>query len=224
MGRTILLADDSPTIRKIVELTFSETEYRIEVAATGTEALETIEAYQPDLVLADVVMPEPSGYELCRTIKASARPIPVLLLAGTFEPFDEGLARECGADGHLVKPFESRTLRLRVEALIEQGAAAPVAPAEQARQEPAARTPSAPEIEVAVTSAGEGADGGEESTTDGDGPAPDPRLVDAVAREVMARLSADVVREIAWEVVPDLATKIIRERIRELEHEESAEE
>jgi CheY-like chemotaxis protein len=219
MGRTILLADDSSTIRKIVELTFSDSDYRIEVVATGAEALETIEELQPDLVLADVVMPEPTGYELCRAIKESGRAIPVLLLAGTFEPFDEDLARECGADGHLVKPFESRTLKLRVEELFAAGAVT----GEEAPVTVESETAPEDSIPSAAVSTDESSSA-EEEATDGDANALDRRLVDAVAREVIARLSTDVIREIAWEVVPDLATKIIRERIRELEREESAEE
>jgi CheY-like chemotaxis protein len=111
MPKTILLADDSPTIRKIVELTFSDTEIRVEAVAGGTEALDRLDNLEPDLVLADVVMPEPSGYDICSRVKESDRPVPVLLLAGSFEPFDEERANACGADGHLVKPFESSHLR-----------------------------------------------------------------------------------------------------------------
>ncbi len=118
MPKTILVADDSVTIRKVVELTFHETEIRVESAGNGREALERIAALQPDLVLADVIMPEPSGYEICRTIKSSDHPVPVLLLTGAFEPFDVERARECGADGHVVKPFESRALLGRVEQLL----------------------------------------------------------------------------------------------------------
>ncbi len=118
MRRTILLADDSVTIRKIVELTFSDTDIRVCSVASGQEALDRLSELRPDLVLADVVMPGPSGYELCRAIKTSDRPVPVLLLAGTFEPFDAGQARECGSDGHVTKPFDSRQLVFRVEQLL----------------------------------------------------------------------------------------------------------
>ena len=118
MRRTILLADDSVTIRKIVELTFSDTDIRVCSFASGQEALDRLSDVRPDLVLADVVMPGLSGYDLCRVIKTSDRPVPVLLLAGTFEPFDAGQARECGSDGHVTKPFDSRLLVARVEELL----------------------------------------------------------------------------------------------------------
>ena len=129
MPKTILLADDSPTIRKVVELTFGDTGIRVETAASGGEALDRFERVRPDLVLADVVMPEPAGYELCRRVKASDHPVPVLLLAGTFDPYDADRARDCGADGRILKPFESRALVERVEALLSGARApAPVAP------------------------------------------------------------------------------------------------
>lgn len=118
MSRKVLLADDSVTIRKIVEITFSDTDIRVDAVGSGSEALQRFENAPPDLVIADVVMPGPSGYELCERIKASSNPVPVLLLAGTFEPFDRDRATACGADGHLVKPFESRTLVEKVEALL----------------------------------------------------------------------------------------------------------
>ena len=131
MRKTILLADDSITIRKVVELTFADTDIHVEAVGTGREALERLDLLRPDLVLADVVMPEPTGYEVCRAVKGSGRPVPVLLLAGTFEPFDLERARDAGADGHLTKPFESRTLVDCVVSLLadaERRAAATRAP------------------------------------------------------------------------------------------------
>ena len=98
MTHTILRADDSPTIRKVVELTLSETDVRVESVGSGVDALERLDAIRPDLILADVEMPEPSGYEICRRVKDSDRPVPVLLLSGTFESFDQRRARDCGAD------------------------------------------------------------------------------------------------------------------------------
>jgi len=232
MARTILLADDSPTIRKIVELTFSDSDLRVESAESGLEALEKIESLQPDILLADVVMPAPAGYELCRSVKGSARPIPVILLAGTVEPFDAHEAEQCGADAHIVKPFESRALRDKVEGLLEAADAARAAASEEAAAPPELDHV----MEELAGSAGAG-DDVEEAADETASVAPesrgetrekaaapaelDPALVDAVAREVVKRLSEIVIREIAWEVVPDLATKIVRERIRELEADET---
>jgi CheY-like chemotaxis protein len=120
MSRTLLVADDSVTIQKVVELTFSDSGYRVVGVGDGKAALETARELRPDLVLCDVIMPEMNGYEVCQQIKADplTAQTPVLLLTGAFEPFDEDRAGACGADGHLTKPFESRALLSRVEELL----------------------------------------------------------------------------------------------------------
>ena len=144
MRKTLLLADDSPTIRRIVELTFCETEIRVEAVGSGSEAVDLLDRLEPDLVLADVVMPEPSGYELCRRIKAANPTTPVLLLTGTFESFDPEQARQCGADDHLVKPFESLALQSKVEQLLSRPAQAP--PPEVVEVVEVVEIPEVPEI------------------------------------------------------------------------------
>ncbi|MGH9750506.1 MAG: response regulator [Candidatus Polarisedimenticolia bacterium] len=130
--KTILLADDSITIQKVVELTFSDADYQVVCVGNGAQALRKLGEVRPDIVLLDVIMPEKNGYEVCEQIKRhpSTSGIPVLLLTGTFEPFDKKRAEAAGADGHLTKPFESQLLVSRVEELI---AATPrVATTEQA--------------------------------------------------------------------------------------------
>jgi len=118
--KTILLADDSITIQKVVELTFSDGEYRVLCVGNGAQALRKIAESRPDMVLLDVIMPEKNGYEVCEAMRSdpATAGIPVLLLTGTFEPFDRQRADAAGADGHLTKPFESHTLVGRVEELI----------------------------------------------------------------------------------------------------------
>ena len=108
-GRRLLLADDSVTIQKVVELTFSDEGLEVIAVGDGQRALEMLEERMPDIVLADVLMPGISGYEICEHIKRSERfrHIPVLLLVGSFEPFDEEEARRVGADDYLTKPFQS---------------------------------------------------------------------------------------------------------------------
>src|ERR1700682_1837267 len=99
MGKKILLADDSLTIQKVVELTLSGTDYELICVSNGRQAMDTLKASRPDLILADVVMPEKNGYEVCEAVKgdpATAR-IPVVLLSGTFEPFDRERAERSGA-------------------------------------------------------------------------------------------------------------------------------
>ncbi len=118
--KTILLADDSITIQKVVELTFSEADYRVVSVSTGGQALKKVGEVRPDIVLLDVIMPEKNGYEVCEQLKRSPSTsgIPVLLLTGTFEPFDKKRADAAGANGHITKPFESQALVAKVEELI----------------------------------------------------------------------------------------------------------
>lgn len=112
MAKKILLADDSVTIQKVVELILSEGDYELKVFSNGQDALQYIQKEKPDLVLADIEMPGLNGYELCEKIKSnpSLQDIPVILLSGAFEPLDEDRASQVKADGNLVKPFESSEL------------------------------------------------------------------------------------------------------------------
>jgi CheY-like chemotaxis protein len=112
-GRTLLLADDSITIQKIVALTFADEGIEVVAVSNGAAAIEKLEEISPDVVLADVFMPLVNGYQVCEHIKQteSFKHIPVMLLVGSFEPFDEAEARRVGADDILTKPFQSiRTL------------------------------------------------------------------------------------------------------------------
>src|SRR5689334_10832276 len=120
MANRILLADDSITIQKVVNLTFADEGIEVVAVSNGDQAERRLADVQPDLVLADIFMPGKNGYELCEVIKESAQyhNIPVVLLVGAFEPFDQAEARRVKADAHLTKPFESRTLVDTVRKLI----------------------------------------------------------------------------------------------------------
>ncbi len=128
MPKTLLLADDSVTIQKVVGISFASEDVVLVTVDNGTAAVAKAKELRPDIVLADVVMPGLNGYEVCRAIKAAPnlRHVPVLLLTGTFEAFDEAKAREVGADGHITKPFEAQALVDTVNARL--AAAAPKAP------------------------------------------------------------------------------------------------
>ena len=146
MPKTLLLADDSITIQKVVGITFAAEDYQITAVDNGEDALAKAREIKPDVILADVVMPRKNGYELCEAVKADPelQRIPVLLLAGTFEAFDENRARAARADGHIAKPFDSGALIAKVRELVEglkPGAQPAARPAEPAR--PAA-PPAAP--------------------------------------------------------------------------------
>jgi CheY-like chemotaxis protein len=118
----LLLADDSVTIRKVVELTFADEGIEVISVADGDAAMLKFADSPPDIVLADVEMPGQNGYKICEFIKQeeATRNIPVLLLVGSFEPFDQTEAERVGADGFLTKPFHSiRDLVARVKDLLE---------------------------------------------------------------------------------------------------------
>lgn len=120
-GRKLLLADDSVTIQKVIELTFADEGVRVFAFDNGQDAIDQLEEIAPDIVLADVFMPERGGYEVCEYVKTheKLKRTPVMLLVGSFEPLDEAEARRVGADDILTKPFQSiRRLIDRVGALI----------------------------------------------------------------------------------------------------------
>src|SRR5437660_938406 len=120
-GRKLLLADDSLAVQKVIDLTFTDEGMQVTTVSDGRLALEQLEQVAPDVVLADVFMPGVGGYELCEFIKQSERfrKVPVMLLVGSFEPFDEAEARRAGADDVVTKPFQSiRELISRVGSLV----------------------------------------------------------------------------------------------------------
>jgi len=122
-GRTLLLADDSVAIQKVIDLTFTDEGMQVITTGDGRDALEKLNQSRPDVVLADIFMPGVDGYELCRFIKQSEqfRNVPVMLLVGSFEPFDQAEARRAGADDVVTKPFQSiRDLVSRVGSLVNR--------------------------------------------------------------------------------------------------------
>ncbi|MDV2496336.1 MAG: response regulator [bacterium] len=145
MGKKILLADDSVTIQKIVELTFEGEGLELEVAADGHEALELAEASPPDLILADSTMPGLSGVELCRKIREHPvlKPIPVILLTNSFDDFNRADGDAAGVTAYVEKPFESQALLDHIhELLSEEDAHAP------APEEPAELRPPADDVDL----------------------------------------------------------------------------
>lgn len=202
--RRLLLADDGPAIRKIVRLTFLDhSEIEAHCVSSGDEALKAIEQELPDLVLADVHMPGASGYEVCRRVKAIEPSTPVVLLVGKIEAFDEVAAEECGADGRLRKPFEVKELLQSLE------------DAEAKARQRFARTAPIPVMATELN----GPESGARENEMTDELKLSEEQVDQIARRVVELLTDDEVRKIAWEVVPDMAEVVVKERIQELENQ-----
>jgi CheY-like chemotaxis protein len=219
MSKKILLADDSVTIRKVVELTFMEEDYDLTSVSDGREALEQFDEALPDLVIADVHMGEVSGFDVCREVKAKRPEVPVLLLVGTFEAFDPTDATECGADDFLKKPFDSQDLLRQVRQLVDQKS---VPEASQTADEPEDTEESMAETLGTIEEEPEAP--GEPEATEPAGDASEipagglsEEDVDRIARRVVKLLSDGTVRDVAWEVVPDMAETVIKDRLRELE-------
>jgi CheY-like chemotaxis protein len=120
MPHKLLLADDSVTIQRVIELTFADEDIEVIAVGDGKQAIERINIDPPDIVLADAGMPERDGYDVATFIKQNPTlsHIPVVLLTGAFEPVDEHRARAAGCDGVLVKPFEPQIVINRVRELL----------------------------------------------------------------------------------------------------------
>lgn len=130
MPHTLLLADDSVTIQRLVELTFANEPVTVVIAGDGRHAVSMLADLTPDIVLADISMPGLDGYELTRHIRQTPAlaTVPVLLLVGAFESIDSARANDVGADGVLTKPLEPQVVVARVNELLA-GRALPDAPA-----------------------------------------------------------------------------------------------
>ena len=121
MPHRLLLADDSVTIQRVIELTFADEDVQVTAVGDGQAAIDCIREEPPDIVLTDVTMPERDGYEVAAFIKEdpALAHIPVVLLTGAYEPVDEARAKAIGCDGIMVKPFEPQMVINRVRELLE---------------------------------------------------------------------------------------------------------
>ena len=233
MKKTILLADDSPTIRRLVTQTFAGSKLNIVEASNGEAAIKALDEVRPNIVLADIYMPGKNGYEVCAYVRKHQllHDIPVVLLVGAFDAFDEDFARRSGATANITKPFEPGALIDLVKSLLppdnedeEREREIPTA------SRPEARTPSLPppvelpRAPVAAASAVEAEDllGLEMIFKEEPEPDKGPAVIseediERIADRVIQRLSAQVIESIAWDIVPDITEKIIREELKRID-------
>lgn len=116
----LLLVDKNHTTRRVVELCFENADFEVVSFDSATPALEYFKRHRPDVLLTNAVLPDSDGYEFCRLIKADPRTadIPVVLLVGALQFFNEKRAREVGIQAHVEKPFQTSFLiRLVTETL-----------------------------------------------------------------------------------------------------------
>jgi DNA-binding response OmpR family regulator len=119
-GRTVLIADDDPRLRNLLTYTLEQGQFHVVAAEDGLTALEMGRALHPDLYLLDVGMPGLSGIEVCRQLRAEQVISPILILTGFGDEEDKVAGLEAGADDYQTKPFASKELLARVNALLRR--------------------------------------------------------------------------------------------------------
>jgi CheY-like chemotaxis protein len=204
MPERILIADDSLAMREAAKSALERRGARVEVVADGTAALERVRAASARLLLADVHMPGLDGYALCREAKGERPDLRVLLMVGTFEPFDSGAATAARADAVLRKPFTQDELLGKVEELIGPPAAETPASAaggptgSDAEPDQAVEAPGTDD----EVSAGREADGAGTRLSDDD--------VERIARRVLALGGERVLERVARELLGEAAAEAVR--------------
>ena len=132
MARTILVVDDETTLRETLVEALEMEGYRAVAAADGRAAIEAFRTERPDLVLLDLMLPELSGVEVCRILRAESA-VPIIMLTAKDSEVDKVVGLELGADDYVTKPFSLRELTARIRAIFrraDQAAAAAATGAE----------------------------------------------------------------------------------------------
>ena len=116
----ILVVDDEPKIRRIVEQSLRRDAYRVVHACDGLEALQKVESERPDLIVLDLMMPEMDGFEVCKTLRSRGDSTPVIILSAKDELDDKAHGFNLGVDDYVTKPFSPSELALRVKAVMRR--------------------------------------------------------------------------------------------------------
>jgi DNA-binding response OmpR family regulator len=116
---TILLVDDEPLIIDSLTYSLKREGFDVKVAYDGTQALQSVQEYEPDLIVLDLMLPDISGLEVCRRIR-TGRTTPVIMLTARGEEIDRVLGLEVGADDYLAKPFSFRELLARIRSTLRR--------------------------------------------------------------------------------------------------------
>jgi DNA-binding response OmpR family regulator len=121
MARTILVVEDEPTLRETLVEALEADGFRVADAADGRTALDRFRAIRPDLVLLDLMLPELSGIDVCRIIRAESS-VPIIMLTARDSEVDKIVGLELGADDYVTKPFSLRELSARIRAMFRRTA------------------------------------------------------------------------------------------------------
>jgi two-component system, OmpR family, alkaline phosphatase synthesis response regulator PhoP len=120
----ILVVDDEPSIRKIIEYALKDAGFQVLMAGRGDEALDILSRESVDLVVLDLMLPGVDGLEVCRRVRAE-RNVPIIMLSARSEEVDKVLGLELGADDYVTKPFSPRELVSRVKANLRRARGEP---------------------------------------------------------------------------------------------------
>lgn len=115
----ILIVDDDENIAELISLYLTKECYDTKTVGDGESALEELDAYHPDLILLDIMLPGIDGYEVCRRVRAKDQ-TPIIMLSAKGEVFDKVLGLELGADDYMEKPFDAKELVARVKAVLRR--------------------------------------------------------------------------------------------------------
>ena len=112
MNPVVLVVDDSPTVRKIVQLTLQRERIEVVTASDGLSALAAVADTQPDLILLDIMLPRMDGYNICQVVRKSMayRDLPIIMLSGKDGLFDKMRGKLAGSTEYITKPFDSSEL------------------------------------------------------------------------------------------------------------------
>lgn len=121
------MVDDEPDLLELVRFNLSQAGFSVETAASGRDALAKLRRSPPDLLVLDLMLPDVSGNDICRQVRADPQlaDLPILMLTAKGEEVDRVVGFEIGADDYVPKPFSPRELTLRVRAVMRRRAAAP---------------------------------------------------------------------------------------------------
>jgi two-component system alkaline phosphatase synthesis response regulator PhoP len=125
-GQKILIVEDEPDIRKLVNYNLAQERFKVLEAADGEQALKIVRREKPNLVILDLMLPGLSGIEVCKILrdKPETAKLPILMLTAKAGEADRVVGLEMGADDYLAKPFSPRELVARVRAILRRSAAA----------------------------------------------------------------------------------------------------
>lgn len=118
-GELILVVDDEPNIVELARLYLEKEGFRVAEARSGEEALRLLEELHPALMVLDIMIPEPDGWEVCRRIRSRSN-LPIIMLTAREDEVDKVVGLELGADDYLTKPFSPRELVARVKAVLRR--------------------------------------------------------------------------------------------------------